>query len=188
MRERMRQVRARLAAAGKTGGVDLTPIGNQNGLFSIIPFTARTSGRDARRSWHLFCRLGSDQRRRADIGQHRPVHRRRSQGNRLNRRCAKMGPGGRAASSPCLAPTSRQVCPHPTRSANIARSRCQAAQRKRPGRCRPSHEVLERMPERHPLCATQRTLLQVRKTDRQLRKKQLVARQSPPYPRKLCIR
>jgi aromatic-amino-acid transaminase len=39
MRERMRQVRARLAAAGKTGGVDLTPIGGQNGLFSIIPFT-----------------------------------------------------------------------------------------------------------------------------------------------------
>ncbi|WP_333605043.1 amino acid aminotransferase [Novosphingobium sp.] len=39
MRDRMRQVRAKLAAAGKTGGVDLTPIGNQNGLFSIIPFT-----------------------------------------------------------------------------------------------------------------------------------------------------
>jgi aromatic-amino-acid transaminase len=39
MRERMRQVRARLAAAGRTGGVDLTPIGGQNGLFSIIPFT-----------------------------------------------------------------------------------------------------------------------------------------------------
>jgi aromatic-amino-acid transaminase len=38
MRERMRQVRARLAAAGKVGGVDLTPIGGQNGLFSIIPF------------------------------------------------------------------------------------------------------------------------------------------------------
>jgi aromatic-amino-acid transaminase len=39
MRERMRQVRALLAAAGKTGGVDLAPIGGQNGLFSIIPFT-----------------------------------------------------------------------------------------------------------------------------------------------------
>jgi len=39
MRDRMRQVRARLAAAGKTGGVDLAPIGGQNGLFSIIPFT-----------------------------------------------------------------------------------------------------------------------------------------------------
>ena len=39
MRERMRQVRAKLAASGKTGGVDLTPIGDQNGLFSIIPFT-----------------------------------------------------------------------------------------------------------------------------------------------------
>ncbi|MBV1691493.1 aromatic amino acid transaminase [Novosphingobium sp. G106] len=39
MRERMRQVRAKLAAAGKVGGVDLTPIGGQNGLFSIIPFT-----------------------------------------------------------------------------------------------------------------------------------------------------
>lgn len=40
MRDRMRQVRATLAAAGRTGGVDLTPIGGQNGLFSIIPFTA----------------------------------------------------------------------------------------------------------------------------------------------------
>jgi aromatic-amino-acid transaminase len=39
MRERMRQVRAKLAAAGQTGGVDLTPVGGQNGLFSIIPFT-----------------------------------------------------------------------------------------------------------------------------------------------------
>lgn len=39
MRERMRQVRLQLAAAGKTGGVDLTALGGQNGLFSIIPFT-----------------------------------------------------------------------------------------------------------------------------------------------------
>lgn len=39
MRERMRQVRAKLAASGRTGGVDLTPVGDQNGLFSIIPFT-----------------------------------------------------------------------------------------------------------------------------------------------------
>jgi len=39
MRERMRQVRAQLAGAGKVGGVDLSPIGGQNGLFSIIPFT-----------------------------------------------------------------------------------------------------------------------------------------------------
>ncbi|MEE4452842.1 aromatic amino acid transaminase [Novosphingobium resinovorum] len=39
MRERMRGVRATLEAAGKTGGVDLTPVGKQNGLFSIIPFT-----------------------------------------------------------------------------------------------------------------------------------------------------
>ncbi|MDG2002613.1 MAG: aromatic amino acid transaminase [Novosphingobium sp.] len=39
MRTRMRQMRARLAAAGQVGGVDLTPLGGQNGLFSIIPFT-----------------------------------------------------------------------------------------------------------------------------------------------------
>ena len=39
MRTRMRQVRERLAAAGKVGGVDLTLIGKQHGLFSIIPFT-----------------------------------------------------------------------------------------------------------------------------------------------------
>jgi aromatic-amino-acid transaminase len=39
MRIRMRQVRDRLGAAGRVGGVDLTAIGGQNGLFSIIPFT-----------------------------------------------------------------------------------------------------------------------------------------------------
>ncbi len=39
MRVRMRQVRDELAAAGRVGGVDLTPIRTQNGLFSIIPFT-----------------------------------------------------------------------------------------------------------------------------------------------------
>jgi len=39
MRARIHQVRASLAAAGHMGGVDLTPIGTQNGLFSIIPFT-----------------------------------------------------------------------------------------------------------------------------------------------------
>ncbi|MBC2668413.1 aromatic amino acid transaminase [Novosphingobium piscinae] len=40
MRERMRQVRARLAAAGTAGTVDLTPMGGQHGLFSIVPLTA----------------------------------------------------------------------------------------------------------------------------------------------------
>jgi aromatic-amino-acid transaminase len=39
MRLRMRQVRDRLAAAGRVGGVDLAPVGGQNGLFSILPFT-----------------------------------------------------------------------------------------------------------------------------------------------------
>ena len=37
MRERMRQVRARLAEAGMAGNVDLTPLGMQNGLFSVLP-------------------------------------------------------------------------------------------------------------------------------------------------------
>jgi len=39
MRSRMRQVRARLAEAGKAGSVDLTPLGNQHGLFSMLPVT-----------------------------------------------------------------------------------------------------------------------------------------------------
>ncbi|VWX55161.1 aromatic amino acid transaminase [Novosphingobium sp. 9U] len=39
MRERMRQVRAKLAAAGTAGAVDLTPMGGQNGLFSIVPLS-----------------------------------------------------------------------------------------------------------------------------------------------------
>ncbi|MFM5931556.1 MAG: aromatic amino acid transaminase [Novosphingobium sp.] len=37
MRERMLQVRGKLGAAGKQGGVDFTPMGAQNGLFSIVP-------------------------------------------------------------------------------------------------------------------------------------------------------
>ena len=39
MRVRMRQVREELAAAGQVGGVDMSAIARQNGLFSIIPFT-----------------------------------------------------------------------------------------------------------------------------------------------------
>ena len=39
MRTRMRQVRDRLAAAGKVGSLDLTVLGSQNGLFSIVPLT-----------------------------------------------------------------------------------------------------------------------------------------------------
>ena len=41
MRDRMRQVRARLAAAGMAGTVDLTPLGSQHGLFSIVPLNAQ---------------------------------------------------------------------------------------------------------------------------------------------------
>ncbi|MFU7528710.1 aromatic amino acid transaminase [Qipengyuania sp. ASV99] len=40
MRARMNQVRARLAEAGTAGSVDLTPLGTQNGLFSMLPVTA----------------------------------------------------------------------------------------------------------------------------------------------------
>ena len=36
MRARMRQVRDRLAAAGQVGSLDLTPLGTQNGLFSML--------------------------------------------------------------------------------------------------------------------------------------------------------
>ncbi|BDW81546.1 aromatic amino acid aminotransferase [Erythrobacter sp. Dej080120_24] len=39
MRARMNQVRARLAEAGTAGSVDLTPLGHQNGLFSMLPVT-----------------------------------------------------------------------------------------------------------------------------------------------------
>ena len=40
MRARMRQVRAKLAAAGTAGKVDMAPFGIQNGLFSIVPLNA----------------------------------------------------------------------------------------------------------------------------------------------------
>ncbi len=40
MRGRMAQVRAKLAGAGKAGSVDLSPLGSQNGLFSIVPLNA----------------------------------------------------------------------------------------------------------------------------------------------------
>jgi aromatic-amino-acid transaminase len=35
----MRQVRAKLAAAGTAGNIDLTPLGTQNGLFSVLPLS-----------------------------------------------------------------------------------------------------------------------------------------------------
>lgn len=40
MRVRMTQVRARLAAAGQQGAVDFTPLGSQNGLFSVLPLSS----------------------------------------------------------------------------------------------------------------------------------------------------
>ncbi|MFW5634348.1 MAG: aromatic amino acid transaminase [Erythrobacter sp.] len=40
MRARMRQVRDRLAEAGMAGSVDLSPLGAQNGLFSVLPVTS----------------------------------------------------------------------------------------------------------------------------------------------------
>ena len=40
MRARMRQVRARLADAGMAGSVNLSPLGAQSGLFSIVPLNA----------------------------------------------------------------------------------------------------------------------------------------------------
>ena len=39
MRARMRQVRETLAKAGAAGAVDLTPLAQQNGLFSMLPLT-----------------------------------------------------------------------------------------------------------------------------------------------------
>ena len=39
MRARMRQVRDKLAGAGKVGSLDLATLGSQNGLFSIIPLS-----------------------------------------------------------------------------------------------------------------------------------------------------
>ena len=39
MRERMRQVRKVLAETGVAGTVDLGPIGDQNGLFSVVPLS-----------------------------------------------------------------------------------------------------------------------------------------------------
>ncbi len=41
MRERMSQVRAKLAGAGMAGSVNLSPLGSQNGLFSIVPLTGQ---------------------------------------------------------------------------------------------------------------------------------------------------
>lgn len=40
MRARMRQVRERLAAAGTVGGIDLSRLGEQNGLFSVLPLSS----------------------------------------------------------------------------------------------------------------------------------------------------
>ena len=40
MRSRIRQVRAQLAKAGQAGAIDLTPLGDQHGLFSVLPLSS----------------------------------------------------------------------------------------------------------------------------------------------------
>ncbi len=45
MRDRMRLVRVALAAAGTVGGIDLTMVGRQNGLFSVLPLGAERIAR-----------------------------------------------------------------------------------------------------------------------------------------------
>ena len=57
MRARMRQVRAELAKAGRAGTVDLTPIGGQNGLFSVL--SLNTDQIMALRSGHGIYMAGS---------------------------------------------------------------------------------------------------------------------------------
>ncbi len=39
MRTRIRQVRAKLAEVARAGSIDLTPLGEQNGLFSVLPLS-----------------------------------------------------------------------------------------------------------------------------------------------------
>lgn len=39
MRARIREVRSELAAAGTVGSVDLAPLGNQHGMFAVLPLT-----------------------------------------------------------------------------------------------------------------------------------------------------
>lgn len=57
MRTRMRQVRERLAEAGFAGSVDLTPLGKQNGLFSVLPVSKEQVG--ALREEHGIYMAGS---------------------------------------------------------------------------------------------------------------------------------
>ncbi|MXO65924.1 aromatic amino acid transaminase [Altericroceibacterium endophyticum] len=57
MRERMRAVRDRLAEAGTAGSLDLTPLGHQNGLFSMLPLTKDQI--QALRSDHAIYMAGS---------------------------------------------------------------------------------------------------------------------------------
>jgi aromatic-amino-acid transaminase len=57
MRTRMRQVRQQLAEAGTVGTIDLTPLGSQNGLFSMLPLGKEQIA--ALRSDHAIYMAGS---------------------------------------------------------------------------------------------------------------------------------
>ena len=57
MRNRMRDVRARLAEAGDAGGVDLRPLADQNGLFAMLPLD--TAQIEALRDDHGIYMAGS---------------------------------------------------------------------------------------------------------------------------------
>jgi len=57
MRTRIRQVRAKLAEAGRLGSVDLTPLGQQNGMFATLPLSKAQI--DTLRSEHGIYMAGS---------------------------------------------------------------------------------------------------------------------------------
>lgn len=57
MRVRIRQVRARLAEAGRIGGIDLAPLGRQNGMFATLPLDKAQI--DALREEHGIYMAGS---------------------------------------------------------------------------------------------------------------------------------
>ena len=57
MRTRIGQVRARLAQAGRVGGIDLAPLGRQNGMFATLPLDKAQI--EALRAEHAIYMAGS---------------------------------------------------------------------------------------------------------------------------------
>ena len=96
MRQRVRRVRERLAAAdNKVSGLGLAALAKQHGLFAMLPLKPEQIEALRRDHGVYMAGIGPDQRRRADRGEHAQLHRRAGGCHRLISTASPSFPRGR---------------------------------------------------------------------------------------------